>query len=86
MTTKRKLTEEEKRVNRLRRKFEKTPTHRSYTLRLEARDTFRLTVEGANAYRLAAMEALTAAREYKRGQVYPVVTPTPKLCSTTRCS
>jgi len=70
MTTKRRLTEEERHINRLRRKFEKTPTHGSYTLWLEARDTFRFTVKGANAYRHAAMEALIAAREYKGGQVY----------------
>ena len=64
MTTRRKLSDDEKSVNRLRRSFEKNPFYGTYATWLQARNHFRFTAEGANAYRHAAMEALIGARTY----------------------
>jgi hypothetical protein len=71
-TPKRKLTDTEKHINRLRRKFERTPTRDTYNNWLKARDHFRFTTEGVHAYHFEAMEALIDARSYPSGgYVYP---------------
>lgn len=58
----RKLTTDEKNINRLRKALDKNPTYEYYVAWREAVDAFVLTDEGADLYQQTAMKLLEKAR------------------------
>lgn len=68
--TKRHLTEAEKKINRLRRKFENTVAYPEWVEWHSANEAFTSTPDGAVAYREHALEVLSNARHLPATPVY----------------